>query len=129
MRANLRSREKRMIEQYFQALNTEDFQTAASLFATDGVLYPPFHEGVVGQEAIAHYLEEEAKGIKLFPVYYSTQPSELGSIEHIITGKVQTPIFHVNASWHILLNAGLEIQSVKVKLLASLVELMNLGGE
>lgn len=115
-----------MIEQYFQALNAEEFQTAACLFAPNGVLYPPFHEGVVGREAIAHYLEEEAKGIKLFPVNYSTQPSELGSTEHTITGKVQTSMFHVNASWCISVNAGSEIQSVKVKLLASLVELMNL---
>lgn len=115
-----------MIEQYFQDLNDENFQAVASLFAADGVLYPPFHEGVVGREAIAHYLHEEAKGIKLFPVHYSTQPAELGSTEHIITGKVQTSMFHVNASWHILLSTGSEIQSVKVKLLASLVELMNL---
>ncbi len=114
-----------MIEQYFQALNAEEFQTAACLFAPDGVLYPPFHEGVVGREAIAHYLEE-AKGIKLFPVNYSAEPSELGSTEHLITGKVQTPMFHVNASWRILVNAGSEIQLVKVKLLASLLELMDL---
>jgi ketosteroid isomerase-like protein len=117
---------KSMIERYFQALNTENFQAAANLFASDGVLYPPFHEGVVGREAIAHYLEEEAKGIKLFPINHSTQPSEIGTTEHVITGKVQTSLFYVNASWHILLNAGSEIQSVKVKLLASLVELMNL---
>jgi SnoaL-like domain len=117
---------KLMIEQYFQALNTENFQAAAKLFAFDGVLYPPFHEGIVGREAIAHYLEEEAKGIKLFPVNYSAQPSKIGTTEHVITGKVQTSLFYVNASWHILLNAGSEIQSVKIKLLASLVELMNL---
>lgn len=115
-----------MIERYFEALNTENFQTAADLFAPDGVLHPPFHEEVVGREAIAQYLEEEAKGIKLFPAHYSAQPLELGSIEHTITGKVQTSLFYVNASWHILLNADSEIQSVKIKLLASLVELMNL---
>jgi ketosteroid isomerase-like protein len=117
-----------MIEQYFQALNAENFQAAAALFTTDGVLYPPFHQGVVGREAIAQYLEEEAKGVKLFPAHYTTQPSEveIGTTEHIITGKVQTPLFYVNASWHILVNAGSEIQSVKIKLLASLVELMNL---
>ena len=115
-----------MIEQYFEALNTEDYQAAASLFALDGALRPPFHEAIVGREAIAHYLEEEAKGIKLFPDQHTTQPLELGGTEHVITGKVQTPHFFVNASWHILLNAGSEIQSVKVKLLASLGELMNL---
>lgn len=115
-----------MIEQYFQALNAENFQTAASLFASDGVLYPPFHEGVVGREAIAQYLEEEAKGIKLFPGQHITQPSEVDGTKHIVTGKVQTPLFYVNASWQILLNADSEIQSIKVKLLASLVELMNL---
>lgn len=115
-----------MIEQYFQALNAEEFQTAARLFASDGVLHPPFHQEIIGQEAIACYLEEEAKGIKLFPVHYSAQPSELGGTEYVITGKVQTPMFYVNASWHILLNTDSKIQSVKVKLLASLVELMHL---
>ena len=115
-----------MIEQYFQALNDENFQAAAELFATDGVLYPPFHQGVTGREAIVHYLEEEARGVKLFPSHYSSPPLGSGSPEYIVTGKVQTSLFHVNASWQIMLNADSEIQSVKVKLLASLVELMNL---
>lgn len=115
-----------MIERYFEALNAENFQTAADLFTPNGVLYPPFHEEVVGREAIARYLVEEAKGIKLFPDHYSAQPLESGSIEHTITGKVQTPLFYVNASWRILLNTDSEIQSLKIKLLASLVELMNL---
>jgi hypothetical protein len=115
-----------MIEQYFEALNAENFQAAAGLFASDGVLYPPFHEEIVGREAIADYLEEEAKGIKLFPIHYSTRLDPLGGIEHTVTGKVQTSLFHVNASWQILLSTGSEIQSVRVKLLASLVELMKL---
>lgn len=118
--------QKTRIEQYFEALNAENFETAASLFAADGVLYPPFHEGVVGQEAIAQYLEEEAKGIKLFPSQYDVQSSELSCTEHTITGKVQTSLFYVNASWRIILNKDSEIQSVKVKLLASLTELMSL---
>lgn len=116
-----------MIEQYFQAMNAEDFQAAANLFALDGILYPPFHSEVVGREAIAQYLEEEAKGIRLFPAHCSSvQPCESGSTEHIVTGKVQTQLFYVNASWHISLNAGSEIQSMKIKLLASLGELMKL---
>ncbi|MBW4515778.1 MAG: nuclear transport factor 2 family protein [Timaviella obliquedivisa GSE-PSE-MK23-08B] len=115
-----------MIEQYFEALNAEDFQLAASLFALDGVLTPPFHSEVVGREAIALYLEEEAKGIKLFPEHYMTQPSERGT-EYTIAGKVKTSLFYVNASWYILENTNSEIQSVKVKLLASLGELMNLS--
>jgi ketosteroid isomerase-like protein len=115
-----------MIEQYFQALNSENFQAAADLFAADGVLYPPFHQGVVGRDAIVHYLQEEAKGVKLFPDHYSSPSLKSGSPEYIVTGKVQTSLFHVNASWQIILNADSELQSVKVKLLASLAELMNL---
>lgn len=115
-----------MIERYFEAINAENFQTVASLFAPEGVLYPPFHEEIVGREAIASYLEEEAKGIKLFPLHYSAQPNPSGSIEHTVTGKVQTSLFNVNASWQILLNASSEIESVRIKLLASLVELMSL---
>jgi hypothetical protein len=115
-----------MIERYFQALNAENFQDVASLFALDGVLYPPFHQEVVGREAIADYLEEEAKGIQLFPVDYSTLPWEAGGTQHTVTGKVQTSLFYVNASWQIILSANSEIQSVRVKLLASLVELMKL---
>jgi hypothetical protein len=71
-------------------------------------------------------LEEKARGIKLFPTQYSSQSSESGSPEHTVMGRVQTPLFYVNASWHILLNTDSEIQSVKVKLLASLGELMHL---
>lgn len=115
-----------MIEQYFQALNDESFQVAADLFATDGVLYPPFHQGVTGREAIVEYLKEEARGIKLFPTHYSSPSLESGNPEYVVTGKVQTSLFDVNASWQILLNADSEIQFVKVKLLASLAELIKL---
>jgi SnoaL-like domain len=118
-----------VVEQYFRSLNAEDFQATASLFAKDGTLYPPFQEAIEGQEAIAQYLSEEAKGIKLFPIHYSSKSlTETGNFEHTITGKIQTALFVVNALWQIELNIDAEIYSARVKLMASLAELLSIRG-
>lgn len=52
---------------YFETLNVGNFEACAALFAADGVMYPPFEEGLVGPEAIATYLHQEAQGMKLNP--------------------------------------------------------------
>jgi SnoaL-like domain len=118
--------ENATVRQYFEALNNGNFQVAAELFSSEGVLYPPFHDPVVGGEAIAQYLETEAQGIKLFPLDYNTQVAASGEVEYVVLGKVQTSLLNVNASWNIRLNNDKKIQSAKIKLLASLVDLLNL---
>ena len=46
--------------------------------------------------------------------------------EIYIQGQVQTSLFKVNVAWKFILNSAKEIVSVKVKLLASLAELVKL---
>jgi hypothetical protein len=111
---------------YFKAINTESFVGASHLFSVDGVLQPPFEEAVIGREAIATYLEKEAKGFILQPERGSAQRLENGNTEYQLTGKVQTPWFTVNVGWQFILTPSSAIALVKVNLLASLQELANL---
>ncbi|MBE9016802.1 nuclear transport factor 2 [Chroococcidiopsis sp. CCALA 051] len=113
------------IIRYFDTLNTENYQACANLFATDGVMYPPFEEGIVGREAIASFLQREAQGMKLEPERGISQSVE-GDLEVQVVGKVQTPLFGVNVSWFFLLNSQQEIAATKIKLLASPQELLSL---
>jgi hypothetical protein len=114
------------IEQYFVLLNAGQFDEVAALFATEGVLYPPFDDGLVGPEAIAVYLKAEAKGMQLQPrrMIYESLPT--GEVQFQVNGKVQTPLFGVNVTWYFVINARNEILSVGVKLLAALEELLHL---
>ncbi|MBI4780037.1 MAG: nuclear transport factor 2 family protein [Oscillatoriophycideae cyanobacterium NC_groundwater_1537_Pr4_S-0.65um_50_18] len=113
------------VVKYFATFNAEDFRGAASLFAETGKLYPPFEAPVVGQEAIAAYLKKDAKGMKALPNHGTLQTLD-GDTEAKVAGKVQTPLFSVNVSWHFVLNSQAEILTVRVKLLAALEELLHL---
>lgn len=115
-----------VVLQYFAALNAGEFQRVSQLFAADGALQPPFDALVVGPAAIAAYLETEAPGFVLQPQVGSVQVLANGCTEFEIGGKVQTPWFSVNVSWRLILSPTSEIFLVRVKLLASLQELLPL---
>lgn len=115
-----------VILQYFETLNTGDFQATSQLFARDGALQPPFEPDVIGPEAIAAYLEQEAKGLILEPQHGVSNLLDNGCTEFLIGGKVHTPWFSVNVSWLFILSPTQEIFITQVKLLASLQELIHL---
>lgn len=115
-----------IILNYFATLNGGEFRETAALFAENGALHAPFEPPIVGREAIATYLEAEAKGMKLLPRegIKETVEEDLQLVR--VTGKVETPLFGVNVSWQFLLTPEDEILAVKVKLLASPQELLKL---
>ncbi|WP_421657464.1 nuclear transport factor 2 family protein [Leptothermofonsia sp. ETS-13] len=115
-----------VILRYFETLNSGAFQETSKLFATDGVLHPPFETEVVGREAIASYLEKEAKGLILQPKQGTSQILENGCTEYQIVGQVQTILFSVNVSWQFILSPWKELFVARIKLLASLQELVKL---
>lgn len=115
-----------VILKYFETFNAEDFQATAALFANDGAMRPPFESPVVGPDAIAIYLEQEAKGMQLYPREGIDEILEDGYLHYQVTGKVQTPFFGVNVSWIFVLNPDRKIFSATIKLLASPQELLNL---
>ena len=115
-----------IISQYFETLNEENFPATAKLFAIDGTLTPPFESSIKGRKAIAIYLQQEAKGMKLSPLQETLETTETGHIQAKIKGKVTTSLFTVNVAWIFILNRQNEILSVEVKLLASLEELVKL---
>ena len=111
---------------YFETFNAQDFQATARLFAPDGAMYPPFEAAVVGQEAIASYLEKEAKGMKALPHQEVVQNLENGDVEYKVTGKVLTSLFSVNIAWKFVIDSQFKISMVQIKLLAALEELLKL---
>ncbi|NJN87186.1 MAG: nuclear transport factor 2 family protein [Leptolyngbyaceae cyanobacterium SL_7_1] len=115
-----------VITQYFTTLNAGEFAATAYLFAEDGVLYPPFDREVVGREAIATYLTTEAQAMRLVPIQTAIEPLAENRLQGAVTGTVQTTLFSVNVAWDFCLSADLKIDSVKIKLLAALPELLSL---
>jgi hypothetical protein len=118
------------IFQYFETFNAEDFEATSQLFAPEGMLQPPFEAMVIGSEAIAAYLQQEAKGFVLLPQQgQSVLDSDVlnrDAAEFLVSGRVQTPWFTVNVAWTFVLNSSQQIVLTKVNLLASLQELMHM---
>jgi hypothetical protein len=114
------------IERYFATIEAEDFSATSDLFIEAGQLLAPFEKPIVGREAIAFYLSKEARGMKLLPQNKINEPSEDNSDRIKIVGKVKTSLFTVNVSWYFTLNSIGQIVTVRIKLLASPQELLNL---
>ncbi|WP_341525809.1 ketosteroid isomerase family protein [Nostoc sp. UHCC 0302] len=111
---------------YFETLNAGEFEGTAALFAEDGVMHPPFESSIIGPEAIAAYLNKEAKNLKAFPTQGIADTLENGQIQVQVTGKVQTSWCGVNVLWLFILNQQQQIIYTKIKLLASPQELLAL---
>ncbi len=111
---------------YFETMNAGDYEATAALFADRGAMHPPFEEPIEGKEAIATYLEAEAKGMQLFPTSGLSETLEDDQTQIQVTGKVQTPLFGVNVSWLFVLSSQGDILTARIKLLASPQELLSL---
>ncbi|HYW22263.1 MAG TPA: ketosteroid isomerase family protein [Nodularia sp. (in: cyanobacteria)] len=115
-----------IILHYFETLNAGQFPATAALFGDDGVMYPPFESGIVGQEAIALYLQQEAQKIQACPRQGIVETLENEQIQIQVTGKVQTSWCGVNVTWLFILNRQRQIIDAKIKLLGSPQELLAL---
>jgi hypothetical protein len=114
------------ILRYFATLNTGEFTATAALFAQDGIMYAPFESGIVGTEAIATYLQQEAQNIKVDPHQGITKTLDNQHIQVQVTGKAQTAWCSVNVMWYFVLNQTGQIVETTIKLLASPQELLTL---
>ncbi len=114
------------ILRYFETLNAGVFEATAALFASDGVMHPPFESGVVGPQAIAHFLQQEAQDIKVYPSEGIIETLEDDQIQVQVSGKSQTSWCGVNVLWLFILNQSRQILYTKIKLLASPQELLSL---
>ncbi|MBW4555358.1 MAG: ketosteroid isomerase family protein [Trichormus sp. ATA11-4-KO1] len=114
---------------YFETLNAGEFQATAALFTDDGVMYPPFESGIVGTDAIATYLQQEAGNIQAHPRQGIIETLENGQIQVQVTGKAQTSWCGVNVLWLFILNQQQQIISAKIKLIASPQDLLSLRRE
>lgn len=111
---------------YFETMNAGEYEATAALFAQMGEMHPPFEKPILGREAIASYLQAEAKEMQLSP-HQGIVETLLDDQKQIqVSGKVQTPIFGVNVSWIFVLTPEGEILTARIKLLASPQELLSL---
>ncbi|MBE9033993.1 nuclear transport factor 2 family protein [aff. Roholtiella sp. LEGE 12411] len=117
------------ILRYFETLNAGEFDVTAALFAEDGVMHPPFESDIVGPDAIATYLKQEAQNIKALPRKGIIDSLENQQIQVQVTGKAQTSWCGVNVLWLFILNQQRQIIYTRIKLLASPQELLSLRPE
>jgi hypothetical protein len=113
-----------VIDEYFLRLNKDDFAAVAELFSLQGLLCPPFEKTICGRDAIASYLESEAKGMTCLPKSRTVKSGSNGDILYQIEGNVKTSFFSVNVRWSIHLNSQKEITFLEVKLLNKLQDLV-----
>ncbi len=111
---------------YFKTLNAGEFEATAALFASEGVMHPPFESGIVGSDAIARYLQQEAQDIKAYPREGIVETLEDEQIQVQVTGSSQTSWCGVNVNWLFILNQQGQIIYTKIKLIASPQELLSL---
>ena len=116
------------VETYFRTLNQGQLDLTAALFSEKGQLIPPFDSPVVGRQAIADYLKQEATDMNFYPTSETTQVLVDGRLEVKVKGKVSTSAFSVKVVWNFIV-ADAEIDLVIVNLLASLQELINIRPE
>jgi hypothetical protein len=114
------------VARYFETLNAGDFQATSELFADEGVLHPPFQNPVITPPAIAAYLHKEAQGITAHPERAKLEQLTDGLTKINVIGQAKTSSFAVNAAWEFLLNSQAEITFVRLKLLASPQQLLEL---
>ena len=115
-----------VVLRYFETMNAGEYEETAALFADTGAMQPPFEKPIEGKEAIATYLETEAKGMVLSPSKGIAETLEDNQTQIQVAGKVHTPLFSVNVSWIFVLNPEREIGYTRIKLLASPQELLSL---
>lgn len=121
------------IQRYFDALNGGAFEQTAALFAEQGQMVPPFEQPIVGRVAIAQYLRSEASDMSVTPIEcepIAADPADKEAIDSdtlqrfLVRGKVKTPLLGVNVAWQFHLNTASEIIKIRIKLLATLQELI-----
>ena len=107
---------------YFEAFNTNSFETAAALFASDGQLQPPFDSPIVGPAAIAQYLKQEASQMTAYPDAFHEYSAESRTLQ--VTGQVDAMSFKVGVEWRFSFTSTADIKSLSVRLRASMKELL-----
>ena len=111
---------------YFNSLNSGDFAATAALFTDNACLHPPFDLPLSGRDAIATYLEQEARGMIFCPESGTMLIKDNDISQYHIQGKVKTNYFTINVSWLMQLTSADRICLVEVKLLAPLSELLKI---
>ena len=115
------------IRSYFSTLNQGQFELTAALFSNRGQLVPPFDSPVIGPQAIAEYLKQEAVGMKFQPRSATSQVLPNGKTDVEVCGQVSTSLFKVNVVWNFLLSGQGQIDLVRVNLIASMQELLRIN--
>ena len=115
------------VQSYFSTLNQGQFELTAALFSDQGQLVPPFDSPVIGPQAIADYLKQEAVDMRFQPRSATSQVLPNGKTDVEVRGQVSTSLFKVNVVWNFWLSDQGKIDLVKVNLIASMQELLRIN--
>lgn len=118
--------EAEVVLRYFTLFNLGEYEQVAELFSQEGKLYPPFESPVIGPKDITDYLIKEADGMTVSLLSAETQFLEDNALQINVRGRVTALVFEVNVTWNFLVNPDSKIESVRVNLVATLEELLNL---
>jgi SnoaL-like domain len=111
----------KIVESYFEALNTQKFQQAADLFIESGALVAPLGKQIRGRTEIARYLSEQCNGMTSYPEV--VQRSDKEAV--VISGQVHCLAFKVNIQWLFYFSHE-ALAVVKIQLLTKLSQLGHL---
>jgi hypothetical protein len=124
-KASAKTSAQSLVEQYFDSFCQQRFDQCAALFEPTGELHPPMDAPVVGRADILAYLAQKASEMTATAQQWDMQPTAEGNWEIEVSGHVQAKVFQVNVAWHFIVTPANEIAYLRIKLLASLVELVN----
>ena len=115
-----------VIGRYFSTFNAHQFGGTAALFEADGQLIPPFESPIAGRDQIANYLRQEASGMVACPSGYQTALMADDLTQVSVTGHVHAITFKVGVEWIFAVTPSEMLQSARIRLMASLKDLLPL---
>ncbi|NEO82732.1 MAG: nuclear transport factor 2 family protein [Spirulina sp. SIO3F2] len=113
---------KCLVQDYFSTLNARDYYETSLLFTEQGELLPPFDDVIQGQDAIAHYLSQEATHMTCSPQAVEV----LTANQLLVRGRVQTALFEVSVIWQFQFDSHQRIERLRIELVASLEDLLTI---
>jgi hypothetical protein len=116
---------KSVVEKYFHSFCQQRFDQCAALFEPTGELQPPFDAPVRGRADILSYLQQKASDMEAIAQPWQMQPTAEGNWEIEARGIVQVRVFQVKVAWYFIVTPAGKIAYLRIKLLASLAELVN----
>lgn len=112
-----------VVGKYFDSINQGLYRQAVSLFAPKGILAPPFHPQIVGQEQIHEYFLQQPSGLHIETQTFDVSPFHQKRTKVNVSGIVRINQQEINTTWTFLIDKSAKITILQEVILLSLQEL------